>query len=72
MGLTSSRLHPHVMIDEKKFFSLTIKNLKTPSNYVRPLRRRAKKDGKLRGLKSYDYHIMMQHVLPLHFHILME
>ncbi len=49
-----------------------IKNFKTPSSYVTTLQSRVQKDGKLRGLKSHDYHILMQHVLPLCLHNLMQ
>ena len=50
---------------EKAKFIKTIRNLKTPSNYVGQLSKRITVDGDLRGLKSHDYHIMMQHILPL-------
>ncbi len=57
---------PYVMIEqEKKAFLHIIKKLKTPSSYIRTLQSKVQKDGKLRGLKSHDYHIVMQHVLPL-------
>jgi len=56
----------------KRFFLQTIKNLKTPTNYARALHNRVQKDGKLRGLKSYDYHIMMQQVLLLCIRTLMK
>ena len=50
---------------EKAKFIKTIRNLKTPSNYVGQLSKRITVDGDLRGLKSHDYHIMMQQILPL-------
>ena len=50
---------------EKSKFIKTIRNLKTPSNYVGQLSKRITVDGDLRGLKSHDYHIMMQQILPL-------
>jgi hypothetical protein len=45
-------------------FLLTLKSLKTPTSYVSSLHRRISK-GKLSGLKSHDYHILMQQILPL-------
>jgi hypothetical protein len=45
---------------EKKAFLHVIKKSKTPTNYVSNLQKKVKKDGKLRGLKSHDYHILMQ------------
>jgi hypothetical protein len=64
---------PYVLMDEeKRVFLQTIKKLKTPTNYVRVLQHKVQKDGKLRGLKSHDYHILMQHILPLCFHTLMQ
>jgi hypothetical protein len=50
---------------EKSKFIKTIRNLKTPSNYVGQLSKRITIDGDLRGLKSHDYHIMMQQIIPL-------
>jgi len=46
---------PYVLTEEEKKMKL-----KTPTNYVGALRSRVQKDGKLRGLKSHDYHILMQ------------
>jgi hypothetical protein len=42
-----------------------ILNLKTLTHYVFSLRKRVQKDGDLRGMKSHDFHVMMQHILPL-------
>ena len=50
---------------EKSKFIKTIRNLKTPSNYVGQLSKRITIDEDLRGLKSHDYHIMMQQILLL-------
>jgi hypothetical protein len=33
---------------------------KTPTNYVAKLGSKIVKDGKLKGLKFYDYHVLMQ------------
>ncbi len=59
-----SYLKPHapyvLMEEEKKIFLEIILKLKTPTNYVGTLCSRVQKDGKLRGLKSHDYHILMQ------------
>ncbi len=43
-----------------------LKNLRTPTNYVASLHTKISK-GKLSGLKSHDYHILMQQILPLSF-----
>jgi hypothetical protein len=51
---------------EKGTFIKTIRNLKTPSNYVGQLSKRRTVDNDLRGLKSHDYHIMMQQIFPLY------
>jgi hypothetical protein len=56
---------PYVMTNEEKnVFLQTIKKLKTPTNCARALRNRVQKDKKSKGLKSHDYHIMLQ-VFPL-------
>jgi hypothetical protein len=50
---------------EKALFVKTIRGLKTPSNYVGHLPKRVSVDGKFKGLKSHDYHVLMQQILPL-------
>jgi hypothetical protein len=50
---------------EKAVFTNIIRGLKTPSNYVGQLSKRITEDGQLRGMKSHDYHILMQQILPL-------
>lgn len=50
--------------EEKDEFLATLRDLKFPSNYVSSLKRRIV-DGKLSGLKTHDFHILMQQVLPL-------
>lgn len=50
---------------EKVVFTNIIRGLKTPSNYVGQLSQRITGDGELRGMKSHDYHILMQQILPL-------
>lgn len=50
--------------EDRAMFLLTLKSLKTPTNYVSSLHKRISK-GKLSGLKSHDYHILMQQILPL-------
>ncbi len=42
-----------------------ILNLKTPTHYVFSLKKWIQKDGDLRGMKSHDFHVMMQDILPL-------
>jgi hypothetical protein len=48
----------------KKRFIQIIETLKTPTHYVSSLKKRIK-DHDLKGMKSHDYHIMMQEILPL-------
>jgi hypothetical protein len=43
-------------------FLQTINKLKIPTNCATSLKSRVQKDEKLRGLKSHDYHIMMQQI----------
>ena len=51
--------------DEKKKFLDIIRSLKTPSNYVRQFAKCIASGDDLKGLKSHDYHILMQQLLPL-------
>jgi hypothetical protein len=56
---------PYVLNDDKfKIFTNTIENLKTPSGHSSNLEKhiRSKKFG---SLKSHDYHVFMQQLLPL-------
>ena len=56
---------PYILKEnEKKEVLKVIHELQTPTNYVGALHKKLS-DGKLRGLKSHDYHILMQQVLPL-------
>ena len=41
-----------------------LKSLRTPTHYVGALHTKISK-GKLRGLKSHDYHVLLQQILPL-------
>ena len=50
-------------VDKKEFLD-TFKSIRTPSRYVSTLYTKTS-DGKLRGLKSHDYHILMQQILPV-------
>lgn len=50
---------------EKKEFVDTLQKLRPPSSYVGSLRSMVTTDGDLRGLKSHDYHVLMQQLLPL-------
>lgn len=43
-----------------------LKNLRTPTNYVSALHTKISK-GKLSGLKSHDFHVLLQQILPLCF-----
>jgi len=51
-------------VEDKRAFLKTIKDLKFPTNYVGNLSTRIY-DGKLRGMKTHDFHILLQQVLPL-------
>ena len=68
-GIQGEVIKPHVpyvlATKEKIQFVEIIRNLKTPTNYVSALWKRIHNDGTLRGLKSHNYHIMMQQVLLL-------
>jgi hypothetical protein len=50
--------------EEKKRFIQIIETLKTPTHYVSSFKKIIK-DRDLKGMKSHDYHIMMQEILPL-------
>lgn len=56
---------PYVLskLHQQEFLS-TLRDLKFPSNYVGALSQRIS-DGKLQGLKTHDFHILLQQVLPL-------
>jgi len=43
-----------------------LKNLRTPTNYISALYKKISK-GKLSGLKSRDFHVLLQQILPLCF-----
>jgi len=59
-------LASHVLLDEERnIFLQVILNLKTPSHYVSLLRKKNYKDGDLKSMKSHDFHVMMQDILPL-------
>jgi len=56
---------PYVLNKEDKDeFLATLRDLKFASNYVSSLKHRIV-EGKLSGLKTHDFHILMQQVLPL-------
>jgi hypothetical protein len=57
--------------DKNKFIH-TIMNIKTPTLYASSLRKRIAKDGGLKVMKSHDFHVMMQDILPLCMHGLCE
>jgi hypothetical protein len=56
---------PYVL-SEKEFevFASTIERLKTPSGYSAELGKHIRKRN-FRGLKSHDYHVLMQQIMPL-------
>jgi hypothetical protein len=52
---------PYVLSKDEKFVFLgIIQDLKTPTNYVDQLAKRMTLDRELKGLKSHDYHVLMQ------------
>lgn len=54
-----------MLIDEKEErFGHIVTNLKTPTKYVFSLKKKVR-DEDLKGMKSHDYHVMMQRNLPL-------
>ncbi len=56
---------PYVLTKEhRQEFLSTLGELKFPSGYVGALSRRIQ-DGMLRGLKTHDFHILLQQVIPL-------
>jgi hypothetical protein len=56
---------PYVLSWEEKIqFLKNLKSLRCPTGYVSNLYNRIV-DGKLRGLKSHDYHILLQQLLPV-------
>ncbi len=50
--------------EEKERFVRIVTNLKTPAKYVFSLKKKIR-DGDLKGMKSHDYHVMMQEILLL-------
>jgi len=50
---------------EQEVFLTTLRELKFPTNYMNALSNKIW-DGKLRGLKTHDYHILLEQVTPLH------
>jgi hypothetical protein len=68
MGASKYPLHS-ICIDKeslKRLFLEIIKLLRTTKNYAAKLWPIIQRDGKLmKGLKSHDYHVLMQQVLPV-------
>jgi len=50
--------------EDRATFFQTLRDLKTLNRYVSNIRQRLEK-GKLHGLKSHDYHVILQQILPL-------
>lgn len=64
---------PYVLSKEEKAkFIDIIRNLKTPTNYAGQLAKCIASDGDLKGLKSHDYHVLMQQLLPLCLRTLLD
>lgn len=56
---------PYVLSrEDRQAFLTAIKDLKFPTNYVGNLSSRVH-DGKFRGMKTHDFHILLQQVLPV-------
>lgn len=56
---------PYVLTrQEREEFIKALKEIRFPSNYVGSLKQRME-DGKLSGLKSHDFHILLEQVLPV-------
>lgn len=51
--------------EERQVFINQLRSLRTPSKYVGQLKKRVNADGQIKGLKSHDYHVLLQQVLPL-------
>jgi len=57
---------PYVLSKEETVIFLdTIRSLKTPTNYVGQLAKPITANSDLKGLKSHDYYVLMQQLLPL-------
>ena len=64
---------PYVLSkDEKAKFIDIICNLKTPTNYASQLVKCIASDGDSKGLKSHNYHVLMQQLLPLYLRTLLD
>ena len=69
VGPSNDQLHmpnaPYVLSAADKAKVLCVlKNLRTPTHYVSALHKKISK-GKLSGLKSHDFHVLLQQILPL-------
>ena len=53
-------------VEDKAKVLCILKSLRTPSHYVGALHTKIS-EGKLSGLKSHDYHVLLQQILPLCF-----
>jgi hypothetical protein len=55
-----------VLLDhDKDKFIHTVMHIKTPIFYGTSLKKIITKDTNLKGMKSHDFHVMMQYILPL-------
>jgi hypothetical protein len=50
---------------KRDVFVEQVRALRTPTHYVGQLRKRVNVDGSIKSLKSHDYYVLMQQVLPL-------
>ena len=58
---------PYVLsVDNKAKVLRVLKSLRTPTHYISSLHKKIEK-GKISGLKSHDFHVLLQQILPLCF-----
>ena len=57
---------PYVLTnDNKRRLVERLRNLKTPTSYMSNLKSKVDEDGTVHGLKSHDYHMLLQQILPI-------
>jgi len=57
---------PYILTEEnKKKFIDRVSKLKAPTGYMSNMKTQIFPDGILRGLKSHDYHVLMQQIFPV-------
>jgi len=57
---------PYVLpVENRKMLLQRLRNLKMPTAYMSNLKSKIDQDGAVHGLKSHDYHILLQFLLPV-------